>query len=497
MLHNISLPVCSGGWNARDPLNGMAPGDAIIYDNVIHENGKDRVRPGYELFVAAPADLLFSYNKKNHWRLLAMAGSVMTAYDAAANVMLTHDFGAGSQNQQATTFIDGAGNVHSILADGNLHVWDYTVSDAGVDSIKEAAFTGATNLSFPFSYKNRLWFIEPYSCNLYYGDLQAVQGELKKFFVGPYFKHGGYLIAMASWTQDGGDGMDDQLVLLSSEGEVLIYSGLSPTDDNWRLVGRYEIPKVFNAKSIAQIKGDLIMATPVGYIPLSSVLAELSASKVAISDKINGAVNGKSIIAPNWKIVYWANKGWIWVNAPTNENGLQYETHMFNLNNGTCSRLLGHDMRDMCVSDGNMYFTNPDGIFVVGGTTDNGAPIKWRIQPAYSDFGIKQRKKVMRATIHMSAISITDLYKFVWTDFDETLRTFVYNDAADTDGLAQWNTAEWNTAKWADIVSMHNIHAGIAHAPAFYISVGFWGSSTVETDMLGSDISLVIGKGVV
>lgn len=495
MLQNTYLPVCGGGLNMRDPLNQMAPGDAIIYDNLLHNNGADEVRPGYAKF-ADVADVLIPYEKKDASRVLAIKGNILKAYSTAGEEKFTYTFGDGSSNQQAETFIDGAGNVHKFITDGGTQVYDFQVGDSG-DEMTIATFTDANNLSFPFSYKNRIYFIEPYTTNIWYGGSQAISGELKKFFVGPFFKRGGYLIALGTWTQDGGDGMDDQLVLFSNRGEVLIYSGLSPEDDTWRLVGRYEFPAPLNAKCVAQIKGDLAIVTKVGCVPLSSVLAELNANKVAISNKINGAFVDKNPDAIGWQIQYWQDKGWIVINAPSAESGLQYENYVFNLNSNTWSRFLGHEMHDMCIVDGRMFFCNRTGTFEISGTTDNGKPIKWRMHTAYSDFGVKQRKKVMRANIHLSAATVDGLYKYIWTDFIESARTFVYDDAADTEDLSQWNISNWNEAKWAQIIQMHNIKAGIAHNAAVYISIGFWGASTVATQLLGADVMLIVGKGVV
>ena len=52
--------------------------------------------------------------------------------------------------------------------------------------------------------------------------LQQKDGELDVFPLTALFKKGGYIRAMASWTTDGGMGMDDMLVIFTSNGEVAI-----------------------------------------------------------------------------------------------------------------------------------------------------------------------------------------------------------------------------------------------------------------------------------
>lgn len=503
MLSNVSIPVCSGGWNKRDSLKQMSAGDAIVYDNLIHQNGVDRVRPGYvSLTQSVPGQLLFPYVLKGSNRLLVVQNGNLTVIDAAGNIKLTQAMGDGTTNErQACTFIDGAGTAHKFITDFTTNVYDFSVS-AGKDTIKVAGFTvkdaEKPQLSFPFAYKNRLWFIEPNTCRLWYGGVQAVQGDLTSFFVGPFFRNGGHLIAMASWTQDGGNGQDDQLVLFSNQGEVLVYSGLSPEDTSWSLVGRYEIPKLFNAKCVAQIKGDLIMATTSGYIPLSSVLSDLSANRVALSNKINGAVIGKNWNDENWKILYIPDINQIIVNAPSEETGVHYETHVCNLENNTWSRYLGHDMLDMCVLDGELYFVNLNGVWQANvGHTDNGFAIKWQVQPAYSDFGIKQRKKVMRANIAMSSVQPLEVYKCVWTDFTKSGQTIASQEEHTATAGQKWNAAKWNEATWGQVLGSKSIRVGIAHKPAVYISVGFMGSAHMEAELMGADIGLIACQGII
>ena len=82
MLSNVSIPVCSGGWNKRDSLKQMSAGDAIVYDNLIHQNGVDRVRPGYvSLTQSVPGQLLFPYVLKGSNRLLVVQNGNLTVID--------------------------------------------------------------------------------------------------------------------------------------------------------------------------------------------------------------------------------------------------------------------------------------------------------------------------------------------------------------------------------------------------------------------------------
>lgn len=493
MNQNLSIGVCSGGWNARDPLDAMPITDAIIYDNVIHVNGRDTVRKGYEKIVNTGANMIFAHNQMGAKRLLAIKDNQLTSYDLSGVQKFTKQL--ASVVAYHGIFIDGAGKVYSVIADGSSKPKAFT-TDGIDDSFEEMGFENTEPLIFPFAYKNRLWFIKQDSFDLYYGDVQSIAGTLTKFGVGSFFKKGGKIIALASWTQDGGNGPDDQLCIFTDAGEVLVYSGTSPEAEDWRLVGRYEIPEPINYKTIMQVKGDVIVGTVAGYMPLSSVLSEFSAQKVAVSNKIVNAILDKNFADNNWNCIYYSGQDRLIFNAPSSELGVSYEWHVLNLQNQTWSRFLGQDSLDFCCFGQEMFFCRNDGIYKDNsGTTDNGYAIKARIQHAYSDYGIKQKKKFNRINMRDVSSSIDEFYKFVWVDYNETLKTFLYNSSKNNEDLAKWDTSKWDEAKWTDVSPLTLAKAGIAHIPGIYISIGFWLSTKAETSLLGADIMAVSGNG--
>lgn len=508
MGQHLTLPVCSGGWNARDPLDQMPITDAIVFDNIVHTGGADVVRKGYALFSnndtesgTKQYDFLFSYNAGDDSRVIAIQGNVIKSFDLNGVLKLTDTIGEGTANFRTGQFTDGAGQIHLFIVRGNNNIWDFAVVD-GVDSLTISTLDDVSdpNIVAVFSYKNRPYFIEQDSFNIWYGDVQAIGGQLTRFFVGSFFKKSSRILALGAWTQDGGNGPDDQLCIFSENGEVLIYSGLSPNDTNgWNLVGRYDIEKPINDRCVVQIKGDLVIGTHAGYIPLSSVLSELSANKVALSGKINPYVKAKNMGNVIWNIDYWSAQGRLIVNAPSSEQSLLSEYHIYNFENNTWSRFLGQNSRDFTIVADRKFFCRDDGIWEDNvGYKDNSAPIKWRKQSGYSDYGLKYKKKIMRWIPRIESVSIPDLYKFVWTDFTRSAKTFVFDNIADdvSGAEAKWDSSKWEQSKWVDLTGkMFSIKSGIAHSPAVYISLGLWGESISETRVLSTDLIAVVGHG--
>lgn len=141
---------------------------------------------------------------------------------------------------------------------------------------RNAAMTGTSSLDFDFvmSWKNRLWFIKENSTQAWYLAVGAITGALTMFDFGPLLTHGGELRAMASWTLDGGDGIDDRLVIIGAAGDVLIYGGTDPTSaTTFGLIGRWYVgPPPSGRRFMANYGGDLALLCESGVEYMSRVL---------------------------------------------------------------------------------------------------------------------------------------------------------------------------------------------------------------------------------
>jgi hypothetical protein len=100
----------------------------------------------------------------------------------------------------------------------------------------------SANLIGVTAHVQRLWFVEKDKIDPWYLPVAAISGAAAKLTIGPFCKLGGYLMAIGSWSRDGGSGPDDMLVLVTSKGEVLIYSGTDPSSSTtFGLVGTFRI----------------------------------------------------------------------------------------------------------------------------------------------------------------------------------------------------------------------------------------------------------------
>ena len=218
------------GLNTRDRLEEQSTEFATVLDNFIAENGEVTLRNGFsEHATGMPADIetLMAYSAAGTQKLFAAAGSGI--YDVTSS---------GAVGAAAVSGLANARFSHVMYGTTS---GSYLVACNGADGVREyngsawstATITGvaAADLNFVTEHKGQLWFIEKDSLSLWYLATNAIAGAATEFPVGTLCKDGGTLVAASSWSLDAGDGQDDLFVLVTSEGEVLIYGGTNPASD--------------------------------------------------------------------------------------------------------------------------------------------------------------------------------------------------------------------------------------------------------------------------
>lgn len=143
-------------------------------------------------------------------------------------------------------------------------------------SWSEPAITGVSSstLSYVFPFKSRLFFIERNTTDAWYLPVDSIAGAANTLTVGAELRLGGTLVAGATLTHDGGSGPDDYCVFVSSEGEVVIYSGTDPDNAlTWGLAGVFRIGRPIGDRCLVKTGGDLAVLTQDGIVSLGSALA--------------------------------------------------------------------------------------------------------------------------------------------------------------------------------------------------------------------------------
>lgn len=486
----INVPSSQGGLNLLDSLDAMEARYAIQMDNIIPDTNRDVLRNGYVIINETGANCLMAHREKGKEALLAAVSGKIYIINGENKTELGTGF--SSDSWQYTSFTDGSGAVNTILTNGSTDNVQRIYNNGGSLAIA-SAYTSATNLVCPCAFKNRMYFAQKNTLKISYGGSQAIAGELTEFDLSSLFKFGGYIVNIADWTQDAGAGMDDLLCIFTSEGEVAVYSGLSPEEDDWALQGIFRISKPIGINCTCKIGGDLAVITQGGYFPLSEVLSQDRANKCNISDKINPIVIGKDY-TKNWMPLWYAKKGWLLINAPSEDTGYQYEQHVLNSKTGGWCRFVGWDALSWVELNDNIYFCNTSGISQADrGTTDNGQKITYYMQKAYSAYDMQEVKQVLLVKERNKTLGQDQIGTRIGVDF---ILEDPYAQVVPLQGTNSfWDVAIWDESFWSTESQISQLKSPIFSNFGDFISIGVLGQSANSLEFYGLEAKIKVGTG--
>jgi len=316
----------------------------------------------------------------------------------------------------------------------------------------------SADMNFVWSYKNRLWFVQKDFLSSWYLDVDSIGGTAVEFPMGGVFSNGGYLMFGARWSLESGvsGGLSDQNIFVSSQGEIAIYQGISPSEaSTWNLVGVYRVGAPLGKKAYIRGGGDLAIATTVGLVPLSKAIAlDVTALNVAtVSYKIADAwteaipLRGNT----NWQALIWAENKMALVAPPDMIGSSSPVIFVSNTETGAWARFTGWQALCMETYRGQLYFGSPEGkVFLANvGGLDEGAAYSGAVVPLFDDLGEPGAAKVGtvgRARTRSSA-AISDRLDLL-TDYNTFLPAAP--DATPLTGTNTWGDGIWGTSQWGN-----------------------------------------------
>lgn len=394
-----TIPPLVRGWNRRDPLANMKPGDTVVLDNLIPRSSGVETRPGRTIQVSgASFESLMEFAPPNSANRKLFGATANAIYDVTTAGALGAPVVSGltSGRWQHTMFSTPGGNflVACNGADAMRYSDGTTWVAPGVTGVSASALVNVT------AHKQRLWFVENNSLRAWYLPTASIAGSLTSFDVGAFCRLGGQLLAMATVTRDGGDGMDDLLAFITSRGEVLLYAGTDPASAaTWGLVGIFRIAEPIGRRCVLKIGADVAVITSQGLIMLSSILAlgRSEALAATLTNRIDGAFEQSyAAVGANfgWQIAEYPKQGLVLVNVPVLEGSEQY---VMNATTGSWCRFTGwSDVTCMSLLGDSLYLGGTNGVYLVSDAyTDDGAAITMRAQTAFDRLGGANRKRFL------------------------------------------------------------------------------------------------------
>jgi len=396
-LKAITIPAPTRGIIQSENDAFMGPGSCIISDNWFPTMKGVRLRGGCIRWcdlhaldapvppigdpLRKPVISAFEYIDANVQRMFAAQTTKLFDVTAALPVLIAS--GRTSGNYVASQLANLAGNWMLICNETGDPVMRF---DGTAWTTLTTEFTGGPvpgttqNLSYVCKYRSRFFFIETKSMNLWYLPIDSHQGALTKIPMSGAATRGGYLMSLAVWTIDAGDGIDDKLVAFTSEGEALIFTGNDPAvPATWRQEGRYQVGKLMGMNAHTQIGGDVVILTVEGIVPLSQAIQksagemELALVSRAIKRMWREEVVDKSEWP--WTIKKWDEYGGTFVTFPGGSPGAQYCLAM-NSTTGSFARAVGWDAMCFIRLRADLFFGTQAGLIMQADRTgyDDGIP---------------------------------------------------------------------------------------------------------------------------
>ncbi len=495
VAQGFSLPAPVGGWNARDSWELMGPTDAIILDNMFPYPAYCAVRRGSAQHATgvgnAQVEALDEWAGPAGRRMIAAGGGAI--YDASsAGPAVSLGTGFSSNRWQSALY-----KHRLFFANGSDAMQVYDGS-----TLAPAGFTGVS-LSLIVAgcvYRERMFWVERDSASFWYGGTGSIAGALTKYDLTEVLQYGGALMAVATWTRDGGSGPDDLFCAIMDTGEVVLFSGGDPGDiNNWTRIGNFMLGRPLGRRCWCKYGSDLLIATEYGIMELSKVLPYgLSRPGLALTDKIQTAFQEAArgaFDAFGWQIRMHPRGGFLLVNYPVDGSSTAFRQFVMNVQTGAWCRFKGFVSNCWTVFDGDLYFGNNAGAVIQGdtGEDDQGRAIAWEGLTSFQYLGGRGRQKQVTLVRPLIAANAQTDYE-VATPVDYRLQQNQYTPAATATGSAAWDDAEWDSSAWADapIVDVYGWEGGTQ--VGYAIAVRLRGQAqSVTAQWFSTDLHAMVG----
>lgn len=406
--------LTSGEWNS---VQFATPGGTFL-DLV---NGADTklIYDGTNFYPISGTDLYaFNYVSKTQ---PFTVGKTLTGATSAATGTIVKVIDNGTTGTLWINNVSGTFQTAEIIHDNNTPTQGSATS-SGTPTLLFGAMTGVDpkTLSYNFVYKQRLFYIEQNSLNAWYLPAASISGAAVQLPLGGVFTRGGSLLFGASWSLETLGGLSAQCIFVTTEGEVAVYQGSDPSvSTSWNLVGVYRIGKPLGPKAWIHAGGDLVIATDIGFVPLSqAVQRDFSAlSPSAISYAIETAWNDTVAARPgaNWHCAVWPSKQMVLIVVPTT-TGTSPLMFAANARTGAWSSFTGWDGTCEIVFQDRLFFGSSAGNVIeaeVGGS-DQGLPYTCTCVPLFDPLKSSASLKTgmsARATI-LSTLNVSAQLSF-------------------------------------------------------------------------------------
>lgn len=491
-----SFPAPVGGWTANrnlaTPNANQAPSGAIVLQNMFPTATSAVMRRGSEIYATLgegllPVTSMFTYVNGAQEEMFAANENIVynvTTIISPTNYVLAEDGGDIIETDIGDVFGFGSTDGLDVLTGqtgGNWVVVQFAtaggvflrgvngqdtpfVYDGTTFSTSPAlTFAGGSppdpeDLSYVWAYKNRLFFIQKESLDAWYLPVDSIGGSLTKLPLGGVFGRGGSLLFGYTWSLDSGNqgGLSEQCIFVTTEGEVAVFQGGNPSDANdWSKVGVYRIGKPLGSQAFIRAGGDLVIATSIGFVPLSQAIQKdyAALSPSAVSFPIETAWNDAVALRGSspWYCEVWPSKQMVIVSLPT-VNEQAPVVYVANTRTGAWGEFTNWNTTCLCLFKDRMFSGSVAGKVVELNVTglDQGLPYTAAYVPLFDDLRTPASLKVPELARPIIRAK-TAVGERVSIQADFALKLPPAPSAPNVPGGNQWGVGIWGQSDWGGV----------------------------------------------
>ena len=333
------MPPPSSGLDLVSPIDNMEPSSALELNNVFPGAGAPTVRLGYKQFVVSGATIpstqihfMHEYSLANGTsQLIAATDSKLFSVSSsgvATDISKVGGYTGGDWNKEFF-----ANRMYLANNTGDVpQIYNGTGTTTNIVASGGPA-TGLSSLVNVASYRERLYFIEKNSMTMWYHKTIRQTFTTGTPLLDSYdfqyvMRRGGYLLFTGTYTNLKNVTAQDLFMAISSEGEIVMYSGTSPDDTAWSLVAHFIIGKPLGPKAFIRINNDVWIITQQGIVPVSA-LFEIDPEQALniVSLKVNPIITQYATQVPfseMWNGFFWPAGRRVYIQIPDSDNSASF-----------------------------------------------------------------------------------------------------------------------------------------------------------------------------
>jgi len=454
-----TIPSPTGGWDANSPIANMPPQNAIALINWFPQPGYVELRRGHVIYAdtgtGSPVETLMGYQSELKAQDQLFAASAGEIFDITGGGAASIGAGYSNNRWQFTNF-NTTGGSYLWMCNGqdSPQFWDGS-------TLTTAAITGtgfaAADMIYVEQYRSRLWTVIRDSSKAVYLPLDSIQGAGTVFDVGAYFRKGGYLQAIGTWSTDTIDGPNEFIAFVSSYGDVAIFLITDPTQASGiSYRGTADIGSPIGRRCLCKIGADLGIISIDGVLPLSQVMTydRAALARAALTANIrpvmtDAAQRYKDLFG--WELSSYPRNTMAILNVPLGENSVQ-DQFVMNTITGAWARFTGQNANAWEIWQDRAYFGGNDGVVRLADEAagDENQTLTADMRCAFNYYNARgqiKRWNTVRPSITVDVNLSTIPQMGLNIDFGTNALVYPISfNSGET--IAVWDSSIWNQASW-------------------------------------------------